>query len=114
MTWIPLAQRFSTLPFILAGPILRRIEPRAVTVWLALKESQTVTLRIYSRDESGHLIQRLEGTRRTIRLGDHLHVVAVTARASNDDEALSWGGPYYYDLFFQAPHLPGSHVPVTG
>src|SRR6266567_568821 len=79
MTWIPLAQRFSRLPFILAGPILRRIEPRAVTVWLALKESQTVTLRIYSRDESGHLIQRLEGTRRTVRLGDHLETPGILA-----------------------------------
>ena len=72
MTWIPLAQRFSTLPLLLAGPILRRTEPRAVTVWLALKESQTVTLRIFARDDSGHLIQCLEGTRRTVRLGDHL------------------------------------------
>ena len=74
MMWIPLAQRISTLPLLLAGPILRRTEPRAVTVWLALKEVQTVTLRIYSRDEAGHLIQLLEGTRRTVRLGDHLHV----------------------------------------
>src|SRR5437764_7046280 len=114
MTWIPLAQRFSTLPLLLAGPILRRTEPRAVTVWLALKEAQTVTLRIYTRDESGQLIQHVEGTRRTVRLGDHLHVVAVTARASTDDEALSWGGLYYYDLFFQPPHLPGNHVPITG
>jgi hypothetical protein len=114
MTWLPLAQRFSTLPLILAGPILRRTESRAVTVWLALKESQMVTLRIYTSDEAGHLMQRFEGTRRTIRLGDHLHVVAVTARARHDEEGLSWGGLSYYDLFFQAPHFPGSHVSVTG
>ena len=47
MSWTPIAERFPTLPLILAGPILRRTEPQAVTVWLALKKSQTVTLRIY-------------------------------------------------------------------
>ncbi len=57
MIWIPLVQRLSTFPLILAGPILRRTEPRAVTVWLALKDAQAVTLRIYARDESSHLIQ---------------------------------------------------------
>src|SRR5947199_7495662 len=91
MSWTPLAERFSTLPLILAGPILRRTEPGAVTVWLALLSAQAVTLRIYARDDSSHLIQCFEGTRRTVRLGDHLHVVAVTARAGSDDEALSWG-----------------------
>ena len=47
-------------------------------------------------------------------LCDHLHVVAVTARASTDEDCLSWGGLYYDDLFFQAPHLSWSHVPVRG
>lgn len=45
MSWTPLAERFDRLPLILAGPILRRTEQHAVTVWLALKEAQMVTLR---------------------------------------------------------------------
>ncbi|HZU00500.1 MAG TPA: hypothetical protein VFA10_12595 [Ktedonobacteraceae bacterium] len=101
MSWQPLAQRFATLPLILAGPILRRTEPSAVTVWLALKEARTVTLRIYVQDQLGHLLQKFEGTRDTVRLGDHLHLVAVTARSTNADDALVWGKLYYYDLFFQ-------------
>ncbi len=32
MTWTPLADRIDTLPLILAGPIPRQTEPRAVTV----------------------------------------------------------------------------------
>ncbi len=100
MSWTPLAERFSTLPLILAGPILRRTEPQAVTVWLALKEPQKVTLRIYTRSE-GKLIQQFEGTRHTVHLGNHLHITAVTARATSSDESLNWGGLYYYDLFFQ-------------
>src|SRR5205809_330517 len=101
MSWTPLAERFSSLPLILAGPILRRTETRAVTVWLALKEPRTVILRIYSRDTSGDLVERFTGTRQTVRLGDHLHIVAVTARISTDEEPLAWGGLYYYDVFFQ-------------
>ena len=81
--------------------MLRRAEPRAVTVWLALKEPRTVTLRIYSRDAGGELVQQLEGTRHTVRLGDYLHVVGITARATSEDEQLAWGGLHYYDLFFQ-------------
>ena len=61
MSWTPLAERFSSLPLILAGPMLRRTELRAVTVWLALKEARIVTLCIYSRDAGGKLVQQLEG-----------------------------------------------------
>lgn len=116
MSWIPLAQRFAALPLILAGPILRRVEPRAVTVWLALKEPRRVTLRIYAPGEQEQLIEQFEGTRHTIRLGDHLHLVAVTAHATNDDELLNWGELYYYDLFFQPESQTGFHetsVPET-
>lgn len=58
-----------------------------------------VTLRVYAQEETGKLAQQCEGTRHTIRLGDHLHLVAVTAHAS-EDACLRWGGLYYYDLFF--------------
>jgi hypothetical protein len=112
MSWTPLVERFAALPLILAGPILRRTEPRAVTVWLALKTPQTVALRIYARDGTGNLNPRMEGMRRTVRLGDHLHIVAITARSANSDEQLAWGGLYYYDLFFQPDRPSGDHEPV--
>ena len=109
MSWTPLAERFSSLPLILAGPILRRTEPEAVTVWLALKESRRVILRVYQRNMEGTLLQQLEGTRQTVRLGDHLHIVAVTARATNGDDRLTWGASYSYNLFFQADSTFESH-----
>src|SRR5947209_4411592 len=93
--------------------MLRRTEPRAVTVWLALKEARTVTLRIYAKNAEGKLVQQLEGTRHTVRLGDHLHIVAVTARATNSIEHLAWGGFYYYDLFFQPGQRAEGSVPET-
>jgi len=113
MSWTPLAERFDRLPLILTGPILRRTEQHAVTVWLALKESQMVTLRIYAKDETGNLLEQMSGTRRTIRLGDHLHLVAVTAHSTNDNKGLAWGGLYYYDLFFQIVNPSDDQVPET-
>src|SRR3989440_7881355 len=113
MSWTPIAERFPTLPLILAGPILRRTEPQAVTVWLALKKSQTVTLRIYAQGEDGNLNEQFAGTRRTVRLGDHLYLVAVTARARYSGEQLAWGALYYYDLFFQTYSSSDDHVLVT-
>ncbi len=114
MTWQPLAERFANLPLILSGPMLRRVEPQSVSVWLALKEPRTVTLRVYAQNEAGELVQQFEGTSRTIRLGDHLHLITVTAHATNEQERLAWGKLYYYDLFFQSETLAEhTSVPTT-
>jgi hypothetical protein len=111
MSWTPLGERFTALPLILSGPLLRRVEPQSVTVWLALKEPRMVTLRVYARNDLGGLVQQFEGTHHTIRLGNHLHIVAVTARATAN--TLHWGGLYYYDLFFQADdHTDTLDMPV--
>ena len=107
MSWTPLSERFTALPLILSGPLLRRVEPQSVTVWLALKEPRLVTLRVYARNDAGGLVLQCEGTHPTIRLGDNLHIVAVTARASANT-LLHWGGLYYYDLFFQADDHTGT------
>ena len=111
MTWVPLTERFSTLPLVLAGPILRRVEPGTVTVWLALKEARTVTLHLYSKDAEGRLLQQFAGRHPTVRLGDHIHIVAVTARPTAGEQPLAWGGFYYYDLFFQADHASEEQMP---
>jgi hypothetical protein len=101
MAWVPLAERIAALPLILAGPIVRRVEPESATIWLALKEPRLVTLHVYARDSAGESVPRMEGTSHTLRLGDHLHVVAVTARAMSQDEKLDWGESYCYDVFFR-------------
>jgi hypothetical protein len=114
MSWIPIAERFTALPLILAGPLLRRVESQSVTVWLALKEPCIVTLRVYVKNDAGDLVEHCMGTRKSVRLGDYLHIVAVTAYARA--EALLWGEMYYYDLFFQTEDhgsIPGIPVPET-
>ncbi|MBD2461006.1 alkaline phosphatase D family protein [Oscillatoria sp. FACHB-1407] len=110
MVWIPLSDhpigeaashRLSQLPLVLAGPMLRRTEPGAVTVWVALKHACEVTLQVYATQEQGHELDRvlLAGTRETIAIGQHLHIVAVTATpvASN---ILTPDRLYAYNLRF--------------
>jgi hypothetical protein len=92
--------RLKALPLVLAGPILRRTEPGSVTVWVALKEPRTVTLRVYSAAASGAPSSRFAGSRGTVSLGEHLHVVAVTARTSDAAKRLAPGALGYYNLFF--------------
>lgn len=102
------------LPLVLCGPILRRTEPDSVTVWVALKQARTVTLRVYSHAPPPFpttLREELQGTRQTVPLGANLHVVAVTARPVADDRPLAPGTVYFYNLFFGP--TGGGVVPET-
>jgi hypothetical protein len=108
MPAIPLADRLTTLPLILAGPIPRRTEPRSVTVWVALHAPRTVTLEVYERDAAGQLQPRLSGARHTVRLGDALHIAAVSARLDGDAPPLTPGTLYYYNLYFDDGPTPAA------
>jgi hypothetical protein len=117
MSWLPLSDRLSHLPLILAGPILRRTEPESVTVWFALRKPCEVTVNIYATQagEGVHVLDThplLRGTRTTIALGTHLYLVAVTAR-SVAGETLQPGQVYVYDAhFFQTEPNAESQVPL--
>ncbi|WP_333239046.1 MULTISPECIES: PhoD-like phosphatase [unclassified Microcoleus] len=90
------------MPLILAGPILRRTESRAVTVWLALKAPRQVELKVYSTEGgTGEIVDRplLQGATSTVQLGKYLHVVAVTAKPINSN-LLTSGQIYAYDIKF--------------
>ncbi|WP_333366374.1 PhoD-like phosphatase [Microcoleus sp. AT3-D2] len=90
------------MPLILAGPILRRTESRAVTVWLALKAPRQVELKVYSTEGgTGEIvgIPLLQGANSTVHLGKYLHVVAVTATPI-DSSVLTSGQIYAYDIKF--------------
>ncbi|MBE9182639.1 PhoD-like phosphatase [Oculatella sp. LEGE 06141] len=102
MPWIPLSYRLNQLPLILAGPILRRTESNSVTVWVALRSPCKVVLTIHATEQgNGSRIHApvMEGDRSTVRLGEHLHVVAVTAAAP--DHRLHAQQVYAYDLMFE-------------
>src|SRR5262245_1431509 len=102
------------LPLILCGPILRHTAPDSVTVWVALKEPRTVTLRVYSHappPTPESLKEEMLGTRRTVRLGQNLHVVAVTAEPVQADSPLPAGKVYFNTLFFSIAEV--TPVPET-
>ena len=70
MGWQSLSDRLSELPLILAGPILRRTEPNAVTVWIALKEkANDVKLEIFASDTPNTPV--LSGKKASFSLGDN-------------------------------------------
>lgn len=94
MSWIPLRERINTLPLVLAGPILRRTEPNNVTVWLALKQSCVVTLKVYDIHHKLLVI----GRQKTVQVGINLHVIAVTAQSPT--HTLLYGENYLYNLEF--------------
>jgi hypothetical protein len=96
------------LPLLLAGPILRRTEANAVTVWVALSVSSTVTLTVYGTGDQGAQIQQilLKGHNQTIKLGRQLHITAVTAQSF--EACLQPGQVYAYDLALQSPAMQQS------
>ncbi|MFJ5830910.1 peptidoglycan-binding protein [Streptomyces sp. NPDC093089] len=100
------------LPLVLAGPIVRRVDQSSATVWLALKAPRKVTLDVYE-GASGPLpaTPTLTGTRVTARIGEHLHIVAVTATVPSGG-TLRPGAIHRYALRF-GEDLSAPTVPVA-
>ena len=91
------------LPLLLAGPIVRRVEPTLASVWVALRDPATVTLKLWEgrvTSGSGNVLISSEppGTS-TLRVGDKLHVaLCVIAIPPTSPRLLKAGTIYSYDL----------------
>ena len=98
------------LPLILAGPIVRRVTARSVSVWVALAEGADVTLSIWDK-----VIATGAGTgvfvpvdaalhtaaRHTLRIGNKLHIALVTIDLPPAPAAPLFPGKLYsYNLSF--------------
>jgi len=88
-----LSVRLPGLPYVLAGPILRRVTDKSVTVWVALKKKFLVTLKV-TDDKNTEVAS---GSQDTVAIGANLHVVAVTAHPAPGKD-LKEGIVYWYDL----------------
>lgn len=93
------------LPLILAGPILRRVEPALVSVWVALREQCTVKLSLWEGGQvkSGERTPLRSGpdpAMPTVRVGNQLHLAVVTLKLPAA-QALTPGRIYSYDLTCQ-------------
>ncbi|PVM90363.1 hypothetical protein DDF62_08880 [Caulobacter radicis] len=92
-----LSARLESLPLVVCGPILRRTDDQSVTVWVALRKARTVRLEVYAETQGGGWNDTvLHGEANTARVGDNLHILAITAKGG----PLSWGKRYAYNLFF--------------
>jgi hypothetical protein len=94
MPWESLAQTLAVKPHVLAGPLLRKVTPTTVTVWLALQHADTVTLRVLDPNNT----EVMHGAADTVAVGQSLHIVAVTAAPTSGPLAEST--IYRYDLNF--------------
>jgi len=76
---------FNNLPLILAGPIVRRVEPTLVSVWVALSDARTVELGIWTGITNAGISGTFFGTATaiqrstavSIRIGAKLHIALV-------------------------------------
>lgn len=108
-SWRPDSAWLGALPTLLCGPILRKVLVNEVTVWVALKVGANVTLTILERGPNGEQgAQMFSDARRTVRIGEHLHVAAVTARSDQPAQRLAHGGIYYYNLSWESETESGS------
>ncbi|WP_329101017.1 hypothetical protein OG792_19900 [Micromonospora sp. NBC_01699] len=82
-------------PFVVCGPMLRRVDPVGVTVFVAVRAACIVTLTIFEAAGSARGPVVASGSRAARRLGDGLYVVAVQATGT-----LRPGQLYGYDLAF--------------
>ncbi len=103
-------------PLLLAGPIVRRVEPGHVSVWVALKEPRAVRLSVFDAPiDTGpgdslfvEPASRMAGVSRTVRVGENLHVCVADAAA---DDPLLPGHIYAYNVAF-GPHGSESFTPA--
>src|SRR6266545_3561278 len=101
---------------LLAGPIVRRVEPNLVSVWVALRKPASVRLRVYrGLGDPAHLPdpvaavpipdrtadRGLPPDNHTLAVGKELHVAVVTMEPAPPTR-LDWGQIYSYDLRFKA------------
>lgn len=91
-------------PLVLAGPVVRRVEPDAVAVWVALRSPAEVRLRVRAL-AAPEIVA--EGALRTVAIGERLHVVTVTAAAASP---LSRGQIYRYDCSFDVDGQAGGQA----
>lgn len=80
-------------PLLLAGPVLRKVTPTSVSVWVATSEACDVKLDVYGSTavlkrgagaQIGTVAANIVGgrTRATVKVGDLLHISVVTASIS--------------------------------
>ena len=96
MPWESLSKSLNSKPRVLAGPVLRKVAPRSVSVWLAMRVGGDVTLTVLDALNASVA----SGHRHTVAVGTQLHIVCVTAVPNAGAADLVEGVIYRYKLAF--------------
>ena len=86
---------------VLAGPIVRRVQPRFASVWVALREPRRVRLRLWLGRQSADTASApdFEGPAvDTLRVGEHLHIAVATNERTPPVGPFQPGQTYSYNL----------------
>ncbi len=89
---------------ILCGPIVRRVAPDEVSVWVALKTAAKIELTVWRgliSFENGEIDETPVGSASldTTQIGEFLHITVVRLSLTGD-KLLDWGQLYSYNLKF--------------
>lgn len=92
---------------ILCGPIIRRVAPNEVSIWIALKSAAKIELTVWKGLISSNNGEITESpvdsvSQDSIQIGKFLHM-AVVSLLLTDDKLLEWGLLYSYNLKFTTP-----------
>ena len=87
---------------LLAGPIVRRVEPRLAAVWVALNQPMAVRLVLYDglRQAPVSAAPLAAGAANTLRVGNGLHLAVVVVELKAPATPLTGGRNYAYNLHF--------------
>jgi hypothetical protein len=80
------------MPLVLAGPILRRVEPSQVSVWIALSKSAMVALRVWegiATSDAANVYMSSAQPVPTVRVAANLHIVVVTISSDAPDPVVA-------------------------
>jgi len=93
----------ASLPGIVAGPIVRRLTQRAVTVWVACVAPDALTLTVRRHGQTGG---ETSVTVQPARVGSKLWIAVLTAAAPEPGGTFTAGQSYEYEL---TPTWPSTH-----
>ena len=87
---------------LLAGPIVRRVEPRLASVWVALDRPRAVKLALYEGLQKAPVAAQplAVGAVNTVRVGASLHLALVVIELKDPVPPLNPGVNYAYNLLF--------------
>lgn len=96
MAWVP--KSLADISFILVGPVLRKVTPNSINVFIATKESCTAWVTIYKRNETAEAELIATGTgSEMMQIGAHMFVNILSVTVPN---GMQPGVTYGYNVAF--------------